>query len=63
MREQTVVTDEILESAKSSKGGYSKKQLALLGVDWPPKTGWKKAMLGKSLPSSTVAQFVAMSGR
>lgn len=31
-----------LEDTKSSNGGWSKAQLALLGVPWPPVKGWKE---------------------
>lgn len=30
------ITDDLIESGKSAVGGYSKAQLALLGVAWHP---------------------------
>jgi len=40
------ITDELIESGKSAAGGYSKAQLALLGVAWPPISGWKRPIIG-----------------
>lgn len=39
------ITEEILETLKTQKGGYTRETLAILGVPWPPKRGWKKALL------------------
>lgn len=53
-----LVTEEILKQAISSRGGYSRKQLALIGVQWPPKSGWKRSVLGKDFPSEVLKQFI-----
>ena len=34
-----------IESAKTPKGGWTKKQLAEWGVSWPPPKGWKRALI------------------
>jgi hypothetical protein len=34
-----------IESMKTSNGGFSKKDLASLGVAWPPVAGWKKQLI------------------
>lgn len=39
------ITEQVLETLKTQKGGYARETLALLGVPWPPKKGWKKALL------------------
>ncbi|MBO0323489.1 ribonuclease HI [Muricauda sp. CAU 1633] len=41
-----VITYELIESLKTHAGGYSKKGLELLGVEWPPEKGWKARILG-----------------
>jgi hypothetical protein len=33
------ITDDVLEAARSSNGGWSREQLRLLGVQWPQKKG------------------------
>jgi len=35
--------DEI-EKARTSNGGWTKKQLAEWGVPWPPPKGWKATL-------------------
>lgn len=39
------LTEEQIEAGRTPKGGFSKSQLAKWGVTWPPKTGWKKALI------------------
>ena len=39
------LTFEEIEAGRSEKGGYSKAQLALWGVPWPPPKGWREALL------------------
>jgi hypothetical protein len=41
-----ITLEEIL-SKQTAKGGWTKKQLALWGVTWPPPKGWKKKLLSK----------------
>lgn len=43
------LTNESLDALKTAKGGYDKKTLALLGVGWPPKKGWRRKLVGKKL--------------
>lgn len=39
------ITVEEIERAKTSKGGWTKEQLAVWGVQWPPPKGWKTRLL------------------
>lgn len=55
----TVITEEFLALGRSTAGGWTKAQLALLGVPWPPVAGWKATILGKSINDEAVAAFVA----
>lgn len=34
-----------IESKRTRKGGWSRKQLAAWGVKWPPPKGWKKDLI------------------
>lgn len=47
-----VITNELIESLKSSKGGWDRKTLAALGVGWPLVRGWKFRIIGKELDRS-----------
>jgi len=39
-----IPTLEEIASARSEKGGYTKADLAKLGVSWPPPKGWLKEL-------------------
>jgi hypothetical protein len=43
-----VPTEAEIEAGKSPRGGWTKKQLALWGVPWPPPHGWKQALMQKA---------------
>ena len=40
-----VITLDIIEKGKTSNGGYTKRQLEIIGVEWPPHKGWKKEFI------------------
>lgn len=45
------ITEYEIESKKTAKGGWTKKQLAEWGIAWPPVKGWKTALInGTSIP-------------
>lgn len=45
------LTDAVIEAGKSTKGGFTRKQLAAWGVPWPPVQGWRAALLaGRPIP-------------
>jgi len=52
-----IVTAEWVESYKSGSGGWTKKQLASVGVDWPPEKGWKLRLIGSSISSEAKLIF------
>jgi hypothetical protein len=39
------ISAEEIEQAKSEKGGWTKKALAVWGVPWPPPKGWKESLI------------------
>jgi len=41
------LTQERLKDLCTERGGYTKATLSALGVDWPPKKGWKARLVGK----------------
>ena len=56
-----MLTEEDIEACRTAKGGFSKAQLAVWGVAWPPKTGWKKALIegrDPNNPDSTDGEFI-----
>ena len=54
-----IFTKELFDKGKSSNGGYNNKQLDCLGVDYKV-SGWKYLVIGKELPDSKVAEFLAL---
>src|SRR5262245_38656430 len=42
-----IVTHEMIDYLKSGANGWTKKNLAWLGVPWPPISGWKDRIIGK----------------
>ena len=55
------ITDEWLKKNKTKNGGYTKLQLNLIGIPWPPIHGWKKLVIGKeiSLEKKKAFEFVS----
>jgi hypothetical protein len=52
-----LVTYQYIQDHKSEKGGWTKKQLSALGVDWPPQKGWIHTVEGKLLTEEQVNTF------
>ena len=55
-----ILTREMLNAGKSDAGGWSKKQLAIIGVAWPPPAGWQDRTIGKQIAVADYERFVAM---
>jgi hypothetical protein len=59
-----ILTSKIVESGRSKNGGWSKKQLELIGVEWPengsPVKGWKGRVVGRKFAVETVEQFLSL---
>jgi len=54
------LTNEVLELGLSSNGGWSNKQLKLLGVKTPLRKGWKELLIGTFHNESTIDLFLKM---
>ena len=57
-----LITKEFVASGRSANGALTKKQLALLGVDWPPKAGWLERIVGQEIPDEKADAFLKMVG-
>lgn len=59
---KTVCVEKTLENGKSVNGAWSRAQLGMLGVEWPPAKGWKAALIRQKLRLSYEQhdQFVAV---
>lgn len=62
-----IMTDHIIEKAKSSAGGWSRQQLDIIGVKTTDEngrfkipTGWKLTVIGKEYPNDVIQKFVEL---
>jgi hypothetical protein len=60
VEEQVPVTAELIAAGRSQRGGWSKAQLALLGVPWPPPAGWKGEVIGRAISKAAADRFVEL---
>lgn len=57
------ISDHLIKSGQSAKGGWTRKQLQLLGVEWPPKQGWRRRVIGREIDKSAAEEFLALVGK
>ncbi len=55
------LTKQLLHPAGSN--GHNAKQLAVLGVKWPPAKGWLKKLIGTQISEERYAEFVSLGRR
>jgi hypothetical protein len=58
--ESVAITDQLIDAGESERGGWSKAQLTILGVAWPPQTGWKDRVRGRIISQSEAERFVSL---
>ena len=51
------ITPEWLKENRTKNGGYTKAQILLLGIKWPPKHGWLKAIIGDEISDDAAREF------
>lgn len=51
------ITEKYLRDHCTSRGGFTAKQLMIIGVEWPPPKRWKKTIVGKVLTDEQAFQF------
>ena len=58
-----ILTKEILDEGRSNNGGFGSKQLKLLGVEWPPPTGWANNVIGQEYEQEILEKFVDLKNK
>ena len=58
--ENTILTKDIIELAKTPNGGITRSQLEAVGLTWPPVENWKEQAEGKELTPSMLKQFLTV---
>lgn len=56
------ITEALLDAGRSERGGWSRQQVELLGVEWPLRQGWKRAVIGKTVSDDVAEEFIRMAG-
>lgn len=54
-----LITKTWLQAYRTEKGGWTKAQLACLDVEWPPRHGWMKRVVGEVLSEEQARVFEA----
>jgi ribonuclease HI len=57
--EKVLVTGELIEAARTERGGWRREALLILGAGWPPQPGWKERALGRTI---TVEEAMTIAG-
>lgn len=52
------LTKELIEAGKSQKGSYSKRQLSIIGVPWPPLQDWMDSVIGEEISEEDYQDFL-----
>lgn len=58
--EKYCVQKQWIEQHATAQGGHTRRQLAILGIGWPPKPGWQLAAVGHQISDAGRAAFEAM---
>lgn len=51
------VTKKFIFDNTTEKGAWTRAQLEILGIKWPPVKGWQQRVIGKELTSDEAEQF------
>ena len=51
------LTRDLIEAARTPNGGFTKSQLAAVGVEWPPAPDWIEQKEGMMITKSQLEQF------
>lgn len=57
-----IVTKEFIEQGISAHGGWTRRQLDILRVQWPPARDWMKRCVNRKISAVDAAEFLALNG-
>ncbi|MDC0637477.1 hypothetical protein OAP25_02130 [Flavobacteriaceae bacterium] len=52
------LTKQFLLDNRTKSGAWTREQLRIIGVNWPPVKGWQSLVAGKELTGAEVAEFI-----
>lgn len=56
-----ILTEKFLLDNRTKNLGYTKVQLELIGICWPPKKNWKKKVINKVFDENILNKFEEIS--
>jgi len=56
------LTHQNIHAAGYSGCGFNSDQLAILGIQWPPKKGWLSRLIGTDLPDADYQRLYELKG-
>lgn len=54
------LTNDLIVAGFSDGGGVTRQQIELLGVEYPPKSGWKKRLIGTDISQEKYDFFIKL---
>ena len=52
------LTKQFLQDHRTKSGAWTREQLRIIDVNWPPVKGWQSRIAGKELTGAQVAEFI-----
>ena len=56
------VDKKFIMNNRTARGAWTRAQLNIIGVDWPPAQGWIARVTGKQITESEAEEFKRLSG-
>lgn len=60
---EMVITARWIHAHKTKNGAWTRRQLAAIGIDWPPEKGWIGRVLGREISEDQRRTFVEESAQ
>ena len=54
---QHKITNEWIDTHRTTKGAWTRQQILALGIEWPPRSGWKSALKGELITHEAARKF------
>ena len=45
--EPQILTDALISEVATARGGWTREQLGIMGISWPPPKGWRKQLVAE----------------
>lgn len=58
-----ILTKQLLSTARTKNGGFTKAQVELLGFSWPPPKSFQKELIGTEISADRFEKLKSMSNK